>query len=76
MRLVAAGAALRRAGGDVRHHGRGDRRRRREHDPRADGPMGRFGQPEELVGTAIWLASDASRFVTGVVTPVDSYNFV
>ncbi len=34
-------------------------------------PMGRFGEPEELVGTAIWLCSDASRFVTGIVVPVD-----
>ena len=34
-------------------------------------PMGRFGEPEELVGTAVWLASDASRFVTGVVVAVD-----
>lgn len=34
-------------------------------------PMGRFGQPEDLVGTALWLASDASRFVTGIVVPVD-----
>ncbi|MFO7632237.1 MAG: SDR family oxidoreductase [Caldilinea sp.] len=34
-------------------------------------PMKRYGEPEELVGTAIWLASDASRFVTGVVVPVD-----
>lgn len=34
-------------------------------------PMGRFGEPEELVGTAVWLASDASSFVTGVVVPVD-----
>ncbi len=34
-------------------------------------PMGRFGEPEELIGTAIWLASEASRFVTGVVVPVD-----
>ena len=34
-------------------------------------PMGRFGEPEELVGTAVWLASDASQFVTGVVVPVD-----
>jgi NAD(P)-dependent dehydrogenase (short-subunit alcohol dehydrogenase family) len=34
-------------------------------------PMGRFGEPEDLVGTSIWLASDAARFVTGVVVPVD-----
>jgi NAD(P)-dependent dehydrogenase (short-subunit alcohol dehydrogenase family) len=34
-------------------------------------PMGRFGEAEELVGTSVWLASDASRFVTGVVVPVD-----
>lgn len=34
-------------------------------------PMGRFGSPEDLIGAALWLASDASRFVTGVVLPVD-----
>jgi len=34
-------------------------------------PMGRFGVPEDLVGAAVWLAGDASRFVTGVVVPVD-----
>lgn len=34
-------------------------------------PMGRFGDPEDLVGTVLWLASDASRFVTGIVVPVD-----
>lgn len=34
-------------------------------------PMGRFGQPEDVVGTLLWLASNASRFVTGVVVPVD-----
>ena len=34
-------------------------------------PMARFGEPEELVGAAVWLASDASRFVTGIVVPVD-----
>lgn len=34
-------------------------------------PMGRFGSPEDLVGTLVWLASDASRFVTGIVVPVD-----
>jgi NAD(P)-dependent dehydrogenase (short-subunit alcohol dehydrogenase family) len=33
--------------------------------------MGRFGDPRELVGTAIWLLSDAAQFVTGVVIPVD-----
>ena len=34
-------------------------------------PLGRFGEPEELVGTVVWLASDASKFVTGVVVPID-----
>lgn len=34
-------------------------------------PMGRFGEPDDLVGTLVWLASDASQFVTGVVVPVD-----
>ena len=34
-------------------------------------PMGRFGEPDELIGVAVWLASDASRFVTGIVVPVD-----
>ena len=34
-------------------------------------PMGRFGEPEELIGTALWLSSEAARFVTGVVVPVD-----
>lgn len=34
-------------------------------------PARRFGEPEELVGTTIWLASDASKFVTGTIIPVD-----
>jgi len=34
-------------------------------------PMGRFGQPEELVGTVMWLISDAAKFVSGVVVPID-----
>ena len=34
-------------------------------------PMGRFGEPDELVGAATWLASDASSFVTGIVVPID-----
>ena len=34
-------------------------------------PMGRYGQPDDLIGALVWLLSDASRFVTGVVVPVD-----
>jgi NAD(P)-dependent dehydrogenase (short-subunit alcohol dehydrogenase family) len=34
-------------------------------------PMKRFGELEELVGAAVFLASDAASFVTGVVLPVD-----
>ena len=34
-------------------------------------PAGRFGEPNELAGTVIWLCSAAASFVTGVVIPVD-----
>lgn len=34
-------------------------------------PMGRYGEPDELKGVAIWLASDASKFVSGTLIPVD-----
>jgi NAD(P)-dependent dehydrogenase (short-subunit alcohol dehydrogenase family) len=34
-------------------------------------PFGRFGRPEELIGTLVWLCSDAAAFVTGVNVPVD-----
>jgi NAD(P)-dependent dehydrogenase (short-subunit alcohol dehydrogenase family) len=34
-------------------------------------PMGRYGEPQDLMGTLLWLASPASAFVTGVVVPVD-----
>ncbi|RLE11769.1 D-mannonate oxidoreductase [Candidatus Aerophobetes bacterium] len=34
-------------------------------------PMGEFGQPDDLIGICIYLASDASRFVTGAVIPID-----
>jgi NAD(P)-dependent dehydrogenase (short-subunit alcohol dehydrogenase family) len=34
-------------------------------------PMGRFGDAEELCGTVRWLLSDAAKFVTGIVVPVD-----
>jgi len=34
-------------------------------------PMGRYGEPEELQGTVLYLLSDMAKFVTGVVIPVD-----
>lgn len=34
-------------------------------------PMGRYGTPDDLVGAAVWLCSDAASFVTGIVLPVD-----
>jgi NAD(P)-dependent dehydrogenase (short-subunit alcohol dehydrogenase family) len=41
----------------------------------ANTPMGVFGQPEDLQGTALYLLSDLSRFVTGICIPVDGgYN--
>jgi NAD(P)-dependent dehydrogenase (short-subunit alcohol dehydrogenase family) len=34
-------------------------------------PLRRFGNPEDLVGTVLWLLSPASEFVTGIVVPID-----
>lgn len=34
-------------------------------------PMARFGQPDELIGAVLWLASDAASFVTGSLVTVD-----
>ncbi len=34
-------------------------------------PAGRFGTPDELFGAVRWLLSDASKFVTGAVVPID-----
>jgi len=34
-------------------------------------PMGRYGKPEDLVGTTLWLCSEGSKFVTGIVVPID-----
>lgn len=34
-------------------------------------PMGRFGDPDDLIGPILWLASPASGFVTGAVIPID-----
>ena len=34
-------------------------------------PMGKFGEPEDLQGTTLFLISDVSNFITGIVIPVD-----
>ncbi len=34
-------------------------------------PMKRFGDPEDLLGAALWLLSDAASFVTGIAVPID-----
>jgi len=34
-------------------------------------PMGKFGEPEHLQGTTLFLISDISEFITGIVIPVD-----
>jgi len=34
-------------------------------------PFGRFGEADELLGTLQWLASDASKFVTGTLAVID-----
>ncbi|WP_298949571.1 SDR family oxidoreductase [uncultured Polaribacter sp.] len=34
-------------------------------------PMSRYGEPEDLIGTTLWLCGEGSKFVTGVVVPID-----
>jgi NAD(P)-dependent dehydrogenase (short-subunit alcohol dehydrogenase family) len=34
-------------------------------------PMARFGNVDEILGTVIWLLSEASKFVTGAIIPID-----
>jgi NAD(P)-dependent dehydrogenase (short-subunit alcohol dehydrogenase family) len=34
-------------------------------------PQARFGNPEDLLGAMLWLLSPASKFVTGIVVPID-----
>lgn len=43
----------------------------REHQILQRTPMGRWGTPEDVAGPVLFLASNAARFVTGVVLPVD-----
>jgi NAD(P)-dependent dehydrogenase (short-subunit alcohol dehydrogenase family) len=37
-------------------------------------PLGRLGEPADVVGAAVFLASDASAFITGVLLPIDGGN--
>ena len=38
-------------------------------------PMGRFGNPEDLISTMLWLLSDGASFITGIIVPIDGgYN--
>ncbi len=39
-------------------------------------PMGRMGTPDEIGDAALFLATDASKFITGVVLPVDGGNSI
>ena len=39
-------------------------------------PAGRWAKPEDIAGTAIWLASPASNYVTGAALLVDGGAFV
>ncbi len=34
-------------------------------------PLERFGKPEDLIGTTLWLCGDGAEFVTGVIIPID-----
>ncbi len=34
-------------------------------------PMSRYGKPEDLIGTVIWLMSESSEFITGAIIPID-----
>ena len=39
-------------------------------------PMGTLGSPEDIADAALFFATDASRFITGVVLPVDGGNSI
>ena len=37
-------------------------------------PRGRFGNPDDIKGLSVWLASDAASFITGAIVPMDGGN--
>jgi NAD(P)-dependent dehydrogenase (short-subunit alcohol dehydrogenase family) len=39
-------------------------------------PMGYMGDPSDIGEAAVFLASDASKYITGVVLPVDGGNSI
>lgn len=39
-------------------------------------PMGALGEPADVAGTALFLASDAAKYITGIVIPVDGGNSI
>jgi gluconate 5-dehydrogenase len=39
-------------------------------------PMGRFGSADDIGLAAVWLASDAAAYVTGIVLPIDGGNSI
>ena len=39
-------------------------------------PMGSFGQPKDIGHAAVFLASPAARYITGVSLPVDGGNSI
>jgi len=39
-------------------------------------PMGKFGEPSDIGDAALFLASDAARYITGVILPVDGGNSI
>lgn len=53
---------------------------RMEEDPTLEGrflrgiPAGRLGQPQDIMGLAVFLASDASEWITGTIIPMDGGN--
>jgi NAD(P)-dependent dehydrogenase (short-subunit alcohol dehydrogenase family) len=39
-------------------------------------PMGHMGQPDDIGNAALYLASDAAKYVTGVILPIDGGNSI